>query len=100
MNSTYRSQVLPLVQADNADMMVKNMVMIMTRVSETDLVLHLLWIPNIIYRKELEEMSEMSDDDYKYVDGDGDKDGDRLGICQKIYTTQFSGERILHTENA
>ena len=23
----------------------------------------------------------------------------RLGICQKIYTTQFSGERILHTEN-
>ena len=76
MNSTYRSQVLPLVQADNADMMVENMVMIMTRVSETDLVLHLLWIPNIIYRKELEEMSEMSDDDYKYVDGDGDKDGD------------------------
>ena len=76
MNSTYRSQVLPLVQADNADMMVENMVIIMTRVSETDLVLHLLWIPNIIYRKELEEMSEMSDDDYKYVDGDGDKDGD------------------------
>ena len=76
MNSTFRSQVLPLVQADNADMMVENMVIIMTRVSETDLVLHLLWIPNIIYRKELEEMSEMSDDDYKYVDGDGDKDGD------------------------
>ena len=25
---------------------------------------------------------------------------DRLEICQKIYTTQFSGERILHTENA
>ena len=24
----------------------------------------------------------------------------RLGICQKIYTTQFSGERILHSENA
>ena len=24
----------------------------------------------------------------------------RLGICQKIYTTQFLGERILHTENA
>ena len=24
----------------------------------------------------------------------------RLEICQKIYTTQFSGERILHTENA
>ena len=24
----------------------------------------------------------------------------RLGICQKIYMTQFSGERILHTENA
>ena len=24
----------------------------------------------------------------------------RLGICRKIYTTQFSGERILHTENA
>ena len=23
----------------------------------------------------------------------------RLGICQKIYTTQFSGERILHTKN-
>ena len=23
----------------------------------------------------------------------------RLGICQKIYTTQFSAERILHTEN-
>ena len=68
--------MLPLVQADNADMMVENMVIIMTRVSETDLVLHLLWIPNIIYRKELEEMSEMSDDDYKYVDGDGDKDGD------------------------
>ena len=68
--------MLHLVQADNADMMVENMVIIMTRVSETDLVLHLLWIPNIIYRKELEEMSEMSDDDYKYVDGDGDKDGD------------------------
>ena len=76
MNSTFRSQVLPLVQADNADMMVENMVIIMTRVSETDLVLHLLWIPNIIYRKELEEMSEMSDDDYKYVDGDKDGDGD------------------------
>ena len=24
----------------------------------------------------------------------------RLGICQKIYTTQFLGEKILHTENA
>ena len=24
----------------------------------------------------------------------------RLGICQKIYTTQFSGGKILHTENA
>ena len=24
----------------------------------------------------------------------------RLGICQKIYTTEFPGERILHTENA
>ena len=24
----------------------------------------------------------------------------RLGICQKNYTTQFSAERILHTENA
>ena len=24
----------------------------------------------------------------------------RLEICQKIYTTQFSGKRILHTENA
>ena len=24
----------------------------------------------------------------------------RLEICQKIYTTQFSGNRILHTENA
>ena len=24
----------------------------------------------------------------------------RLGICQKIYTTQFLGKRILHTENA
>ena len=24
----------------------------------------------------------------------------RLGICQKIYTTQFSGEKFLHTENA
>ena len=24
----------------------------------------------------------------------------RLGICQKIYTTKFSGKRILHTENA
>ena len=24
----------------------------------------------------------------------------RLGICQKICMTQFSGERILHTENA
>ena len=23
-----------------------------------------------------------------------------LKICQKIYTTQFSGERILYTENA
>ena len=23
----------------------------------------------------------------------------RLGICQKIYTTQFSGKRILHTKN-
>ena len=29
-----------------------------------------------------------------------EKRGTRLGICQKIYTTQFSGERILHTENA
>ena len=74
----------PLVQADNADMMVKNMVMIMTRVSETDLVLHLLWIPNIIYRKELEEMSEMSDDDYKYVDGDGDEDGSQLLLLGKF----------------
>ena len=26
--------------------------------------------------------------------------GARLGICQKIYRTEFSGERILHTENA
>ena len=25
---------------------------------------------------------------------------DRLEICQKIYTPKFSGERILHTENA
>ena len=25
---------------------------------------------------------------------------DRLEICQKIYTTKFLGERILHTENA
>ena len=24
----------------------------------------------------------------------------RLEICQKNYTTKFSGERILHTENA
>ena len=24
----------------------------------------------------------------------------RLEICQKTYTTQFSGARILHTENA
>ena len=24
----------------------------------------------------------------------------RLGICQKIYRTEFSGEKILHTENA
>ena len=24
----------------------------------------------------------------------------RLGFCQKIYMTQFSGQRILHTENA
>ena len=24
----------------------------------------------------------------------------RLGICQKIYTTQFTGKRILHTKNA
>ena len=24
----------------------------------------------------------------------------RLEICQEIYTTKFSGERILHTENA
>ena len=24
----------------------------------------------------------------------------RLGICQKIYTTQFLGEKILHTQNA
>ena len=29
-----------------------------------------------------------------------EEDKGRLGICQKIYTTQFSGERILHTENA
>ena len=31
---------------------------------------------------------------------DQERARDRLGICQKIYTTQFSGERILHTENA
>ena len=24
----------------------------------------------------------------------------RLEICQEIYTTKFSGEKILHTENA
>ena len=24
----------------------------------------------------------------------------RLEICQKVYTTKFSGKRILHTENA
>ena len=24
----------------------------------------------------------------------------RLGICQKIHATQFSGEKFLHTENA
>ena len=73
MNNTYRSQVLPLVKAYNADRdMVKNMVIIMTRVSETDLLPHLLWTPIIIYKKELEEMSEMPDDDYKYVDGDED----------------------------
>ena len=77
MNNTYRSQVLPLVKAYNADRdMVKNMVIIMTRVSETDLLPHLLWTPIIIYKKELEEMSEMPDDDYKYVDGDGAEDGD------------------------
>ena len=68
--------MLHLVQADNAIMMVENMVMIMTMVSETDLVPHLLWTPIIISRKELEEMSEMPDDDYKYVDGDCDGDGD------------------------
>ena len=28
------------------------------------------------------------------------KTPNRLGICQKIYRTEFSGERILHTENA
>ena len=77
MNNTYRSQVLPLVKAYNADRdMVKNMVIIMTRVSETDLLPHLLWTPIIIYMKELEEMSEMPDDDYKCVDGDGAEDGD------------------------
>ena len=77
MNNTYRSQVLPLVKAYNADRdMVKNMVIIMTRVSETDLLPHLLWTPIIIYKKELEEMSEMPDDDYKYVDGDEDGDDD------------------------
>ena len=59
--------MLHLVQADNAIMMVENMVMIMTMVSETDLVPHLLWTPIIISRKELEEMSEMPDDDYKYM---------------------------------
>ena len=32
--------------------------------------------PMIINRKELEEMSEMLDDDYKYGDGDEDGDGD------------------------
>ena len=68
MNNTYRSQVLPLVKAYNADRdMVKNMVIIMTRVSETDLLPHLLWTPIIIYKKELEEMSEMPDDDCKYM---------------------------------
>ena len=36
----------------------------------------LMRTPMIINRKELEEMSEMLDDDYKYVDGDEDGDGD------------------------
>ena len=69
--------MLPLVKAYNADRdMVKNMVIIMTRVSETDLLPHLLWTPIIIYKKELEEMSEMPDDDYKYFDGEGDVNED------------------------
>ena len=57
-------------------MMVEIMVMILTMVSETDLLPHSLCTPMIISRKELEEMSEMLDDDYKYVDGDEDGDGD------------------------
>ena len=36
----------------------------------------LMRTPMIISRKELEEMSEMLDDDYKYVDGDEDGDDD------------------------
>ena len=31
---------------------------------------------------------------------EGSHPGIRLGICQKIYMTQFSAKRILHTENA
>ena len=46
-------------------MMVTRMVMVM-----------LMRTPMIINRKELEEMSEMPDHDYKYVDGDEDGDGD------------------------
>ena len=39
-----------------------------------------------------------ADDDDVVVDNNDDVV--RLGICQKIYMTQFSGERILHIENA
>ena len=49
--------------------------MLMMMVTRMAMVM-LMRTPMIINRKELEEMSEMLDDDYKYVDGDEDGDGD------------------------
>ena len=46
------------------------------------------------------------DDEDREVDilddgaGPGARLGNRLEICQEIYTTQFASKRILHTENA
>ena len=55
----------------------------------------------ILYLIQLNCTKVNDDVNDEYEDnGDDDNDGARLGICQKIYTTQFSGARILHTENA
>ena len=51
------------------------------------------------YRTRLQNKIETKQEQKRKQDYQKER-GSRLGICQKIYTTQFSGERILHTENA